>query len=126
KLFARYHGAGHRLVGAGIVVGSLIDPAQLANNHMRIHALEGQLFRQVVVGAAAAHRLALQLYRERDLYNLAESRLGLTAEGIRQEVGALGKTVSGPWRTEQKAARIAGWMVLAGGGFDGPRQPDRA
>src|SRR5438874_7040052 len=38
---------GHRLRGVGVVVGSLIDPEKLGNSHVRIHALEGQLFRRV-------------------------------------------------------------------------------
>ena len=42
---------GRRFDGAGIVVGSLIDPADIANDHIRIHALEGQLFRGIVKAA---------------------------------------------------------------------------
>src|SRR5579864_5214634 len=42
--------AGHRVRGAGLIVGSLVDPATLHNDHMRAHGFEGQLFRKVVEG----------------------------------------------------------------------------
>jgi hypothetical protein len=37
----KYAEEGHRLAGAGIVVGSTTDPDTIANPHIRIHALEG-------------------------------------------------------------------------------------
>ena len=47
-LIRQYQAGEHNLYGAGMVVGSLIDPKTIANDHIRIHALEGQLFRGVV------------------------------------------------------------------------------
>ena len=38
--------------GAGVIVGSLIDPGTIGNEHIRIHAKEGELFRTVVIEAA--------------------------------------------------------------------------
>ena len=63
--------AGHRLAGAGVVVGSTIDPTRIANDHIRIHALEGQLFRSVVEDAAIRNKLRCSIWRERDLYAVA-------------------------------------------------------
>ena len=40
------------LRGRRVVVGSLIDPKTIGNDHIRIHAMEGQLFRGVVIEAA--------------------------------------------------------------------------
>src|SRR5580704_2663454 len=36
---------GYDVMGAGLVVGSVVDPATLHNEHIRAHGLEGQLFR---------------------------------------------------------------------------------
>jgi hypothetical protein len=44
----------------GIVVGSIIDPATIANPHIRAHAQEGQLFRTVV--ETAAKKLGIASY----------------------------------------------------------------
>ena len=45
ELIRHYQHTGYRLQGTGIVVGSLIDPETVGSDHIRIHALEGQLFR---------------------------------------------------------------------------------
>ena len=42
--------------GAGVVVGSLIDPKTIGNDHIRIHAMEGQLFREVLIDGAEKQR----------------------------------------------------------------------
>src|SRR6185295_14108386 len=43
---------------AGLVVGSVIDPQQVGNPHIRAHANEGKLFRTVVEDALKAHGVA--------------------------------------------------------------------
>ena len=118
KLLQQYRAAGHDLRGAGIVVGSLIDPSTIANDHIRIHALEGQLFRRLVEDAAARHRLPCSLWRERDLYAQAEITLNQPETTLRAAIGGLGRDVEGPWRAEQKTAALAAWMVLT------PRTPE--
>ena len=107
---------GHALPGAGLVVGSLNDPRRIANQHIRIHALEGQLFREVVEQALAPRGLPCWLWRARDLYGAAAKALGETEPRIRNMVAALGHEIDGPWRAEQKAAALAAWLVLAAGG----------
>jgi hypothetical protein len=105
--------AGRRFDGAGIVVGSLIDPAQIANDHIRIHALEGQLFRGIVKDATDRRKLPSLLWRERDLYGLAERQLKRTEGELRRRVAEWGRGVTGPWRAEHKAASVAAWLMVA-------------
>ena len=104
--------AGHHLSGAGIVVGSLIDPASIGNEHIRIHALEGRLFRGVVQDAAARSGLTCAVWRERDLYEAAAGMLKQPEEALRTTLTALGRGANGPWRVEQKVAALAAWLVL--------------
>jgi hypothetical protein len=104
---------GRRFEGAGLVVGSLIDPAQIANDHIRIHALEGQLFRGIVKAAADRRRLASLMWRERDLYGLAANRLKRSESDLREIVTDFGRGLAGPWRAEHKAAAVAAWLVIA-------------
>jgi hypothetical protein len=103
---------GHRVAGVGIVAGSLIDPARIANEHIRIHAREGQLFRGVVEEAARANGIPSKIWRERDLYAVAAVALKRSEADIRAAVAQLGKAVNGSWRAEQKAAAIAAWLML--------------
>ena len=103
----------HPLRGAGVVVGSLIDPKTIGNDHIRIHALEGQLFRSVVHDAATRSGLPCAIWRERDLYGAAATILEQPEHLLRQVVSGLGKGVDGPWRAEHKAAAVAAWLALA-------------
>ena len=73
--------------GVGVVVGSLIDPKSIANDHIRIHAMEGQLFRTVVIDAAEARGLRCHVRRERDLYGDATKALKAGRAGHSQEAG---------------------------------------
>ena len=108
-----YRSSGHRVARAGIVVGSLIDPKQIANDHIRIHAMEGQLFREVVRAAAARMRLRCWVCRERDLVAHAAATLKRSEAVLRRTAAALGDEVDGPWRAEHKAAALAAWVMLA-------------
>lgn len=108
-----YQTAGFSVRGAGVVVGSLIDPKRIANDHIRIHALEGRLFRGVVQDAAARSGLPCSIWRERDLHALAAGILKRPEPALRDSLTALGREVDGPWRAEQKAAALAAWLVLA-------------
>ncbi|MGQ0732502.1 MAG: hypothetical protein ACT4QD_02475 [Acidobacteriota bacterium] len=106
-----YETKGCRIQGAGLVVGSLIDPSEITNPHIRIHAMEGRLFREVVVDAAERAELAHHVWRSQDLYGVGAKRLRRPESALRSTVTAMGKTVS-PWRAEQKAATLAAWLAL--------------
>ena len=98
--------------GAGVVVGSLIDPKTIGNDHNRIHALEGQLFRTVVIDAAQASGLKCDVARERDLYALAAKTMKKPETAIRRSLTEMGRGVDGGWRAEQKAAALSAWLSL--------------
>lgn len=112
-LVRQYRADGHDLVGVGVAVGSLTDPDTIANVHIRIHALEGQLFRNVVEDAAARAGLASSTWRGRDLYGRAVEILKRTEPQLRSVLSAVPRPVPRPWRAEQKAAALAAWLVLA-------------
>lgn len=97
---------------AGVVVGSLIDPTTIANDHIRIHAMEGQLFREVLIDGAGKSGVTASVWRERDLYAAAARQLRIAETVLRKKLAALGEDADGGWRAEQKAAALAAWMVL--------------
>ena len=114
QMLRRYADSGVAICGAGVVVGSLIDPRDIANDHIRIHALEGQLFRTVVQDGLARHHLACSTWRERDLVQVATKQLGRSERRLQDVLATLGRGAAGPWRAEQKRAALAAWIVLEG------------
>jgi hypothetical protein len=111
-LLKTYRRDGQAVRALGLVVGSVIDPATIGNDHIRAHALEGQLFRTALERAARLARVACATYVERTLYETAATRLRRPAAELKRVVAALGAAVDGPWRVEEKAATVAAWMAL--------------
>lgn len=112
-LIRQYRAEGHHLVGIGVVAGSLIDPDRIANAHIRIHALEGRLFRTVVGDGVGRAGLTFSTWRERDLYGRAVVILKRTEPELRLALAAVERPLPRPWRAEQKAAALAAWLALA-------------
>ena len=108
-------GGDGQIDGAGVIVGSLIDPATIGNEHIRIHAMEGQLFREVVCDAAEKLGVACTIWRERDLLAAAVTALKQPEGTIRRLLADAGRGVEGPWRAEQKNAALGAWLVSRGG-----------
>jgi len=104
RLLADYRAAGYRVRAAGIVVGSVIDPARIPNDHIRAHAEEGRLFRRVVEEGLRKGRVSARVMVEKELW--------VKGARLRKRVAALGENVEGPWRAEEKAAALAAWMAL--------------
>jgi hypothetical protein len=103
---------GHELAGIGLVVGSVVDPAKLGNPHVRAHASEGRLFRQVLEAGADACGVPCLVVVERELYGFAAEALGSSEDELRRELTELGRPVGRPWRVEDKAAALAARLVL--------------
>ena len=101
------------VAAAGVVVGSLVDPQTIGNDHIRIHAMEGQLFREVLIDGAERNGVACSVWRERDLYAAAAKQLNTTDTVLKKMLTALGENADGGWRAEQKAAALAAWMLLS-------------
>lgn len=106
-----YQRKGYRIKKAGIVVGSLIDPSKISNEHIRWHALEGQLFRKVVEEGLRSFRLPFEEIIERSLYESAEKILKQSKNRIQKTLVEIGHEVEGPWRSEQKSACLAAWIA---------------
>ena len=98
--------------GAGLVVGSVIDPRTVGNPHIRAHASEGQLFRTVLQSALEAHGIPCQVIVEKQLSAAAASGLQKRDADIKRVVATLGKKIGGPWRADEKAASTAAWLAL--------------
>ena len=94
KLLAEYQGFVIRR--AALVVGSQIDPASIANPHIRAHALEGRLFRTTLDDALRVHRIRTVILTERDAYSKASAHLKRTSSEVRRVTQNLGRSRQGP------------------------------
>lgn len=99
--------------GVGLVVGSDSEPELLRNAHIRAHALEGRLFRDVLESAAAASGLPSLVLVERQAYERAAPLLGLAPSELKRAVAGLGASLPKPWGAEEKTAALAAWVALA-------------
>ena len=98
--------------GAGLVVGSVIDPATVGNPHIRAHASEGRLFRSVLESTLRAHGIDCDVIVEKQLAAKAAASLKRADAEIRSVVAGFGKSLGGPWRADEKAASAAAWLAL--------------
>ena len=113
KLLAGYRQNGYSIRRAALVVGSRIDPASIANPHIRAHALEGQLFRSVLQESLHAHRILSDVLIERDAYARAAVQLKQSNENVRRMIQNFGRDAKASWRAEQKLAALAAWVPLS-------------
>lgn len=107
--------AGYQLSGAGVVIGSEVDPDSIANPHIRAHAAEGRLFRTVVEDALQGCGVTCTTFVERELFTHAAATLGRSEVSLKWDLAQMRRTLKPPWRQEQKAATIAAWVVLMRG-----------
>ncbi|MGE5803786.1 MAG: hypothetical protein ACM358_16190 [Gemmatimonadota bacterium] len=96
-----------------MVVGSTIEPETIGNEHIRAHAYEAQLFRTALERAVRRRRLVCRVVRERDLAAAAATELRRSHQAITRVAADLGRAAGKPWRSEEKTAVIAAWLLLA-------------
>jgi hypothetical protein len=97
---------------AGLVVGSLTDPASISNPHIRAHALEGQLFRTALEEALRTMGLPCAVFVERKIYAEAAKTLNRSEEDLKRLLAGLGREKRGPWRSDEKLAALGAWLTL--------------
>jgi hypothetical protein len=106
---------GYSVNRAGLVVGSLVDPATLHNEHIRAHGLEGQLFRTALEAALNEQGIRCKVLLEKTAYMTASSALRKSLVEAKREIVCLGESQEGSWRAEEKLAALAAWMALCVG-----------
>lgn len=115
RLLKDYRRKGFRITRAALVVGSQINPANIANPHIRAHALEGRLFRSVVEQSLQAHEIRTEFLLERAAYPSVAARLKQSSDDVKRTIQDLRHSASArgrPWRAEEKLAALAGLFAL--------------
>ena len=104
-----------KVCGVGIVGAPDRDLTRIGNFHIRAHAAEGVLFRNVLNLAAASNGLKWRLIPDKAFEQLTRSELGARASTIKRQISELGRTVPAPWRADEKQAALAAWLMLPSG-----------
>ncbi|HEU5235639.1 MAG TPA: hypothetical protein VFU37_00770 [Pyrinomonadaceae bacterium] len=98
--------------GVGVVGSKDRDLARIGNYHIRAHAAEGILFRRVLELAAGTHQLRTRTFWDRELETTASSELGTRPTSLKLALNDLGRALDPPWRTDEKQAALAAWLML--------------
>jgi hypothetical protein len=107
-------GRGFTVEGVAVVGAPVADPARIGNEHVRAHAAEGQLFRDVLSEAAAATGLDCALLDERTAWPAAAERLRCGESALKRQVADLGSRVGPPWRADEKLACLGALLHMGG------------
>lgn len=113
QLIHELRAEGLAVIGVGIAGTADRDLSKIGNYHIRAHAAEGLLFRQVLEFAAKANKLPHRTFIEKTLQNQAASELGCPIATLNTRLTNLGRTAGPPWRADQRVAATAGWLAFA-------------
>ena len=105
-----------KIVGAAMVAApaKVLPPIEsILKAHPLVHAAEGELYRRVFAGAAAAIGARPKRVAPDALEPRAAAALGLTPAKLAARLAALGKASGKPWAADQKQAALAAWLTLA-------------
>jgi hypothetical protein len=114
KLTDELHENGHKVLGVAVIGAPERDLVRIGNPHIRAHAAEGVLFRRVLELGARSNGLKWQGFSDREFEKAAAVRLTAKYSKIKQSLDRLRQSVSPPWRTDEKQAAMAAWIVLHG------------
>ena len=101
------------ITGVAIVGAGERNLEKIGSTHIRAHAAEGVLFREVLEVGAAANNLRSRRFDERTLDLTAEVELKLPIAKIKAQLAEMGRSAGSPWRADEKAAATAAWLALA-------------
>jgi hypothetical protein len=86
--------------------------ASIDSPHIRAHAAEGVLFRQVWQLAAEAVGMPCMAFPEKGIEAQAAADLQLPVSAVRAQLAEFGDAMGRPWRADEKAAATAAWIAL--------------
>ena len=114
RLIREQRSNGMQVSGVGIIGAKDRELARIGNPHIRAHAAEGVLFRRVLDLAADANGLRRRTFPDREFDQIAMTELGRQSAAMKRMVNDLGRSLAPPWRTDEKQAATAAWLVLHG------------
>ena len=110
---------GIEVIGCGYLLSSARPLPALEGilaSHPLIHTAEGEFFRNALSDASAHYNLPVTRIKEREVYNVASGKFGLSEEELQKRINDLGKILGPPWRQDEKLSTVVGLLALAGAG----------
>ncbi len=114
KLIEEQQSNGRKIAGVGIVGAPDRELGRIGNPHIRAHAAEGVLFRRVLDLAAQSNGLKWQVFSDRNFDEAMAGKLGAKYARVKHGLSDLGRSISPPWRADEKQAAMAAWLILNG------------
>jgi hypothetical protein len=112
KLIKEVTATDRKVVGVGVIGAPDRDLARIGSPHIRAHAAEGVLFRHALELSAEMNGLAWEAFSDRDFDKAVAQRLGTRHAAITRILNDLRRLVPAPWRTDEKQAAMAAWLML--------------
>jgi hypothetical protein len=72
------------------------------------------LFRRVLDLAADSNSLRRRTFSDREFDELVKNEVGAQSAALKTKLNDLGRSLPAPWRTDEKQAATAAWLVLHG------------
>jgi hypothetical protein len=111
----RYENAGYELAGCGVLVGTGLPDwttDQILAVHVRMHKVEGEIFREVLVDGARKCGLEISTLPDKTALDAAARTLRITRTRLDANLADIGKAAGAPWGRYQKEAAAAALVVL--------------
>ena len=98
---------------AVVLAGPFRSPQPITRTELVLASAEKpSLFRKALEAGAAANDARCWTFPERQIENLAISRLWLSSGVLRGRLAEFGQRLGRPWRADEKAAAMAAWLAL--------------
>jgi hypothetical protein len=107
---------GHDVAACGVLEGARLpawSTEEILAVHVRMHAAEGALFREVLASGARACDLRVTAVPDKAALDGAAAAIGCDRRTLDACVAALGRSAGAPWGRDQKEAAAAALAALA-------------
>jgi hypothetical protein len=112
ELMSHLRSKGFSVSGVGVVGSPDRKLEHIGNPHIRAHAAEGILFRRVLEVAAAQHGLQCRSFSDRSFEEQTLPQLQSKPREIADALASIGRAAGKPWRSDERAAAVAAWLML--------------
>jgi hypothetical protein len=106
---------GYQIVASGVIIGNrpLTSPLEtVLGAHNLIHAAEGELFRQAIIGGSEACKVPVTCVRARELYQRGAKDFRVSEELLRERLAEAGRGAGKPWAQDQKESLLVALVAL--------------
>jgi len=104
-----------KIVACGMIGTPRESPplSAILASHARVHAAEGDLFRNALAAAAQAAGIPLIAVSEKDAASETAHALHITSASLERRITEIGQLAGPPWRADQKLASMAAMLASA-------------